>query len=275
MFKKIFNWNWLRDNYPFILLVPTLVGGFWQLLELLSIGTAYIRFFSISQVVPDGLMILLLVIIVVLTLKMGLAEVGGTKKESDNVNRSSETKPIPKKELSAPRQYMKLLVNVFVHMVILLNIIRFLQNENLRYDSPLGYMFAAVFALVFLLRMLKAIGIVIVRVHKLNLNVDRILEHEITNSIFAMFYIVIFSGFFFVIAWFHQAFFLSGNMQNQSNFLMKVQTENPGMKVYDILYFNDKYIFVELVPIKGESKILVKEFSEFFESSDKGVTYSN
>jgi hypothetical protein len=41
-----------------ILIVPALLGGGLQMIQLVVISPKYIRFFSVSQVIPDGLMIL-------------------------------------------------------------------------------------------------------------------------------------------------------------------------------------------------------------------------
>lgn len=63
------NWitkfEWLKENLSLILVLPTLIGGFWQLIELSTISTAYIRFFSISQVIPDGLLVLFVISLIV------------------------------------------------------------------------------------------------------------------------------------------------------------------------------------------------------------------
>lgn len=56
--KWIEKFNWVKENLSLILIIPTTIGGLWQLLELSRISTAYIRFFSISQVIPDGLLVL-------------------------------------------------------------------------------------------------------------------------------------------------------------------------------------------------------------------------
>lgn len=57
-FKIIYQeyFNWIDKHLKLILLIPAILGGLWQLYELSSISTSYIRFFSLSQVVPDGLM---------------------------------------------------------------------------------------------------------------------------------------------------------------------------------------------------------------------------
>ncbi|WP_339848290.1 hypothetical protein [uncultured Dokdonia sp.] len=62
LFKK---YEWIKDNLNLIIFVPTLLGGLWQLIELSNISSAYIRFFSITQVVPDGLLILFMISMII------------------------------------------------------------------------------------------------------------------------------------------------------------------------------------------------------------------
>lgn len=51
--------NFIKDYLSVIILIPAFIGGIWQLIELMSISMPNIRFFSISQIVPDGLLILM------------------------------------------------------------------------------------------------------------------------------------------------------------------------------------------------------------------------
>lgn len=51
-----------KDILPIILIIPTLIGGVWQLFELGNIGTPYIRFFSVTQLLPDGLLIIFIIL---------------------------------------------------------------------------------------------------------------------------------------------------------------------------------------------------------------------
>jgi hypothetical protein len=55
--KKLYN-N-IKDNLPMIALVPTILGGIWQLYKLGSISVSMISFFSVSQLISDGIIILL------------------------------------------------------------------------------------------------------------------------------------------------------------------------------------------------------------------------
>ncbi|MFW1893046.1 hypothetical protein [Acinetobacter geminorum] len=48
----------IKDNLPVIFIIPTTIGGIWQLFELSAFGISYIRFFSVPQLLPDGLLII-------------------------------------------------------------------------------------------------------------------------------------------------------------------------------------------------------------------------
>ena len=52
----------IRDYLSVIIVVPAILGGAWQLYALLTISTSFIKFFSISQVVPDGILVFLYII---------------------------------------------------------------------------------------------------------------------------------------------------------------------------------------------------------------------
>lgn len=55
--------DFLKENLSILIVIPAFLGGIWQAFELMSISMPYIRFFSISQIVSDGITILMLIII--------------------------------------------------------------------------------------------------------------------------------------------------------------------------------------------------------------------
>ncbi|MBI3238336.1 MAG: hypothetical protein HYZ43_05765 [Flavobacteriia bacterium] len=61
--SKISFW---KEHVSLIVLVPYMIGGFWQLCELAIIKLAYVRFFSFSQSIADGLLILFVVLLFLL-----------------------------------------------------------------------------------------------------------------------------------------------------------------------------------------------------------------
>lgn len=51
-------YSFIKDNKEIIVLVPSILGASWQILELANIQFSYIRFFSASQAIIDGILIL-------------------------------------------------------------------------------------------------------------------------------------------------------------------------------------------------------------------------
>ncbi|MFW6476938.1 hypothetical protein ACOCHT_16950 [Acinetobacter baumannii] len=62
--------NKIKDNLPIIFIIPTTIGGVWQLFELSSFGISYIRFFSVPQLLPDGLLIITMLAVIYYYLHM-------------------------------------------------------------------------------------------------------------------------------------------------------------------------------------------------------------
>ncbi|MDC4826190.1 hypothetical protein NQ838_17905, partial [Acinetobacter baumannii] len=58
--QLIRDYNFLKNNLSLLIILPSVLGGLWQIIELFSIDLPYIRFFSINQMVPDGVLILFL-----------------------------------------------------------------------------------------------------------------------------------------------------------------------------------------------------------------------
>lgn len=51
-----------KENKEIIILIPTLLGGLYQILNIvILVGMPYVRYFSVSQVIPDGLLIFIAV----------------------------------------------------------------------------------------------------------------------------------------------------------------------------------------------------------------------
>ena len=56
--------NLIKDNIAIIVLIPTVLGGLIQLFKLGMIDLRYIRYFSVTQLIPDGLLAILLLCII-------------------------------------------------------------------------------------------------------------------------------------------------------------------------------------------------------------------
>lgn len=64
-FVDLTNVRTWKNNLPFLVIVPYILGGIWQIIELSSISLTYIRFFSVTQSVSDGLLMLVIVFLFV------------------------------------------------------------------------------------------------------------------------------------------------------------------------------------------------------------------
>ncbi|MFW2076588.1 hypothetical protein ACG94X_02490 [Acinetobacter sp. ULE_I010] len=85
--------NFLKEYLSVILIVPTIIGGLYQLINIIyNVGFSYVRYFSVAQVIPDGLLVgifilyILLIVIVITELlrvfSISLDEMGGVKTKS-------------------------------------------------------------------------------------------------------------------------------------------------------------------------------------------------
>ncbi|CAA6803930.1 MAG: Unknown protein, partial [uncultured Sulfurovum sp.] len=81
----------IKNNLAVILLFPALLGGLWQLLELSKMSISFIRFFSPTQLLPDGLLILFIFGMIYLPIQLGLLDRKINLKRK--VLKVSETKP--------------------------------------------------------------------------------------------------------------------------------------------------------------------------------------
>lgn len=48
-----------KDNLNLLIVFPTIIGGTWQVTELSLLSISFVRFFSISQLISDGILILI------------------------------------------------------------------------------------------------------------------------------------------------------------------------------------------------------------------------
>ena len=284
MFKKYFNFKWIGDNLGMIILIPTLIGGMWQVLELLMIGTAYIRFFSLSQVVPDGLLILLVLFMAFLISQMLFNDAGVGENRDKDVSGSDrlESENLARKEMleenvnrtqnrfdklrnSKLMDYLELIFSLAFLAVFIRYLIPLYSDEGFLKFFPLGVLLVTVFNAGLLLAMLRAIIVTIIRTNNIKVNFESKRLMEVVQGIAMVVVMGMFIGSFFFVVWFHNAFLMAPDMKNTDTLNCVVQNNNPNLKKYHVVYFNDNYIFIRVTPQKGHDQMLVLEFSAFFD----------
>lgn len=217
--------KFLKEYLSLIIIIPTFLGGIWQILELSLMSISYVRFFSITQLVADGI----LIIIVILPWIIGLifsVEIYNSVKNKDSIIKNN------------------IFVDIFLYFIIILVCYisgKVLYNiiKEIGINTYIGYLFLVTYVYFILF-------VVIVFFSKLFIKCIHFFKKIYKTRILSFSLIVISSFFLF----FHYIFFIPKNLENITNL--------PDGK---IRYFNDKYIFIEN---KKNENILVVKFDKLF-----------
>lgn len=230
--KKIF--DLIRNNITMIAVIPTLIGGIWQICKLGSISINMIRFFSISQLVCDGMILLVIFIPLFLYLIPFIRTIYVESKKGQNIF---------DKDLLLPNLFaVMVLLSIIVCSILYFELYRYIKTDNLT------NLFARTHLLFIPLVVLYYI-------------LQKILKKEIIMQ----FVFIAFAAIFFSVTLisFNN---ISQNLKNIENFQLLLQStkEQTKSKKIKILYFNDKYIFIEIDKLKSKS-ILIKKIDNLFE----------
>ncbi|RKR05822.1 hypothetical protein C8C83_5173 [Flavobacterium sp. 90] len=229
----------IKENITMIAIVPTVLGGIWQLWMLGSISSYMIRFFSISQLISDGLFVLFFLVfpisIILQTIK--------NRKKVDTL--PTET----------PNQLVgvliKVVVIIFIALIITLLIIGWIISDiqDIIQLKELNSLWKFLFLLSFLtglayvcfgefIHRKLTFGLYVSIVLILNMTITFICFSKVSKD---------FSG-----------------IENIQVLLHDIEKKDCYSKAPEILYFNDKYIFIALEK-KNKQSILIKKFDALFE----------
>ena len=195
-----------------------------------------------TQVIADGLLILFLLSIVYLAYKFGVY--------------------VSKNRLKEPRDKLYKFRLFILPIIALLPIILFFFHYNKHQKINIHLLGAALaFSIIIIGYIVELIGRK--RINKvlsndwfLELIGPLLLVSMLIGSIY-------FTSFIFRV--FHKSFHLPENLINLNYIECRVQNK---VKKYEILYLNDKYIFVELDIKNGEKAIEIIEYNELFDENN-------
>jgi hypothetical protein len=272
--------SWIKDNIGMIILVPTVLGGLWQIIELARIGIPFIRFFSVSQLVSDGLLLLFIFTWTYLVWRMAAGSLDTKRRESNIIdepvnNESLETVTSKKIFIKVPREKTIKKRDGYIWvctMLILLFIIfkwawwpeiviPLVKLKKLTIMTILGIVTGiTIFWLGF-----QSITHMLLDINNVKLNRN----NEWVAGIIKLSYLFIFMGglyfVFHILSLFHQAYLLPENFKNKRYIECKVKANNQLVKSFNIEYFNDKYIFISLVDKSGKESFEVFQFEDFLD----------
>ncbi len=234
----------IKEYLPLIVLVPAIIGGLWQIIALASMSIAYIRFFSVTQLIADGLLAILVILPWLICAYLYAKQVEEFK-----------IKPKERKELSSKIRYY--LLRAF--LVLYLSSIAALIIYVLAYDvfktnnELINYLGTTI--LFFLI-------VIISDMLLFNASSSEILDKTYNNKYLKMPFIFSFIMIFLVILpmFFDFKFYIPRNLENLDN----LAKYNPDKNV-KLRYFNDKYIFLEHKKEDNSTTIQVVPFEELFD----------
>ncbi|HSD14510.1 MAG TPA: hypothetical protein VLB74_07670, partial [Flavobacterium sp.] len=219
----------INQYLSLIIIVPALLGGLWQIIELSRISFSFIRFFSVSQIIPDGLLILLFVLTFGVSSLILIWFIERYSKQKSDLKNEKEN---------------RLHGIIFILLFIVCCVVIFFFNkfviENIEHFINLVIFFP--------------INILICSIaytsysqasnefRSLTSKMFSYAVFELVQTIFICAYLII---FIFLIAKFHEVFFLPNELRNIDNLICKIEKVEPYTN-HEILYTNDKYIFVRL-----------------------------
>lgn len=221
----------LKNNLNLIIILPALLGGLWQLIELSRISFSFIRFFSVSQIIPDGLLILLFLTIFTIS----VFTLFYFWRKLDSEEEEIENNDIIKKGNFFIAILFLLLFFVCVFLTIYSNnyFIKNIESIISLFLYLPSNIVITIFSFVFL-------GYSTLY----SKNID-ILYHlkKVTSNISVVFLIVQGVMLISFMVQFHNVFLLPAELKNVDNLICKAEKVEHSAN-FEILYSNDKYIFV-------------------------------
>ncbi|MCL9805832.1 hypothetical protein NAT51_12855 [Flavobacterium amniphilum] len=238
--KKLLNTT--NQNLSLIIIVPPILGGLWQIAELSSISFSFIRFFSVSQMIPDGLLMIFILSIIFGSLYLFYVTVLKTDTNSENTNNNlidsnGESKLLLLLKIKERNNLIAtfFLILFFCFNYLLYKITNYLSDDirtslNIFWYVPLNII----------------ISIFILFSWHLGHHSLKIKDYE-KKSFLKLILVFIFIEFYWIFSFgrtFHNAFMLPDELENIENLECKIQKieYNPN---YNITYVNDKYVFVK------------------------------
>lgn len=247
----------INEYLNLIILMPILIGGIWQLISLSSISMSYIRFFSLSQLAADGLLVLIYLALIILPVSICVYFIThrSRRKGSDEPRGEIENHGFLFKKSKVTGTVLILVAFLLVGLMFYK-----LFDED-KYDIISSFLLlmmaicATAVATLAFIEGLAGFGI--------NPTLDSV--KDMGTKLAASFFILSLLNFgylFYRLAIaFHQNYTIPKNLENLDG-LFDPKKER-------LIYYNDSYIFIENIepkPDYDENKIRVIKFDELFES---------
>lgn len=253
----------LRENISLIIIIPTVLGGLLQLYNLSNISPEYIRFFSLSQVVPDGLLFLVIAISFILSFEIityfSYKFLKGIKQ--NKVDNEEELVNPPSKWTSLfPIIYFILILTAYYRVGLL--------NLSFQYRFGGISFFFDVFWKISMLNILIIIGVIcltsvynILFKNYLEENKSFFKPSELKKLLHFFYKIMSIGYFILIVSMINNAY--GFKLKNIDYLTSDIISKNKLYVEPKLLYYNDKYLFYEF-RIQDNPEVIIYEFDKLF-----------
>lgn len=256
---KVFS-GFIHKYFTQLLFLPLLCGGLQQIIILFLISPQAVRFFSPPQAIADGLLYLVIVILYVFSIFIfffGIIVIDLLTSDSKKIQDQSHDEE-PKKPHKYSHEQMPLSAHIVIFLVtIFCYFILFIrQPKNLDLSDPKIEGIIAILYIVFLLNFSLSITLMRFIFFKKEYYFKK------NQNVFLMlnFLLCLISVFIFSV-------YSSKNTNSFSNFKRieeKYRCEKSG--TIKIVYFNDKFLFIERKCTNEKQELIIEKFDAFFEN---------
>ncbi|TDW51568.1 hypothetical protein EV144_101244 [Flavobacterium sp. 270] len=223
----------IRENLSLIIIVPTLLGGLWQVVELSRLSFSFLRFFSISQIVPDGLLIIIVTIIILLVFLFYIKIL-----KVEDAEKINENDKFLKEHFERKRPF-SIYIIVFL-ILIYCTIIIF--NLIAIYKFKINSIFDLIMTILFTI-MVSTIAFSIIELASIRARSEYKENISILKGLITI--PLLFTCYSLLIG-FHDMYIFPKELTNMENIKCYVEnSKNVNVKI-KIKYLNDKYIFLDV-----------------------------
>ncbi|MCK6608557.1 MAG: hypothetical protein L6Q46_09715 [Flavobacterium sp.] len=246
--------------FSLIISIPPLLGAIWQLIELSKMSLSYIRFFSVSQLVADGILMLIILGFISISVSYLYPTIfKNTNKESDEEeNNKSKDEITDIKKPNLILGFVYLILSMFCLFVWAIPITDYLIKKI---NNPLIQITLATINFVL-------ISGIIVLIFNSIINLQKFLDSHFKVYLKIFFISLITTStsitFFKYYSEFNRYMLLPNNLINIKKIEYDIKTKYPNTTV-TLKYLNDKYIFYSIVDKKKNEKIKIVKFDNLFE----------
>ncbi|RAK21634.1 hypothetical protein B0I03_10566 [Flavobacterium aquaticum] len=246
----------LLKYFSLIIAIPPIFGAIWQLIELSKMSLSYIRFFSVSQLIPDGILTLVVILLFFLWIIYTPKEIF-----SEEINTENKEITTTYFDVKKPKKYLGILFIIISFLIMgvwyekITNF--FLDNINQSFSFflavPLNFL---IFVLIFYLE--------IISIENLKPYSEKKILEPLRYFLFSILGFFTMSVVLKYYSEFNKQMLFPNNLVNIKKVENDIKTKYPNTTV-KLKYLNDKYIFYSITDKKKNEKIKIVKFDNLFE----------